>query len=336
MTLTMIRNIAATALIAVAVFFVFRFFNPPQVPVEPTRANESTYSESAAQNGLDEIPIERVTDVEPIEPTPQDKSSMAATTEAPTVEYLAVDEAVQDVARGEWNDAEVNRLVDLMVGDPAFAAAIMQEFRSETDPQRLKRLALVLGELDSDELVPLAEEMLYSGNPDSTDAAFFLLNRVQARDPAARDVAMRVLSAESNPSTLVSAINILSRPARLDDQQRNDLVNHITPLISHDDAKVRRRSYATLAKLSPDGSATDILLAGLNDPDPKVRQSITYSFISNVVDAEDVRFSLFSIAENTAETKITRQGAVQALLKQPLTIDEKERVDAVVLQLNQR
>ncbi|MBX2836084.1 MAG: HEAT repeat domain-containing protein [Gammaproteobacteria bacterium] len=333
MTVSTIRNIAATALVAVAVFFVYRFFNPPEVAIEVVRDRSAvseipapTNEEVAANPNTDQLSSsESVADVV-VEPDGLP---------APDAEFVPVDEAVATVALGTWDDAEIERLTDLLNSDPAFAEAVMQEFRSEADPQRLKRLANLLGELDDPALVPLAEEMLYSGNVESQQAGFLLLNKVQSKDPAARDVAMRVLSGESDPGTLVSAINILARPADIDDEQRTDILNHITPLIGHDDPMVRRRSYSTLARISDPGEATDTLLAGLNDSDPKVRQSITYSFITNAVDDQAVIYTLLSVAENVQEAPITRQGALQALRQLTLSTDEEARVNAVAGSLNQ-
>lgn len=332
MNMSTIRNIAATALVAVAVFFVFRFFNPSHEQIELTGPAKNT--DKVATTSVNEVEVETSA---PDTKVTDDASPVVV--EDSTIESDPVlnttDEIVAEVATGTWNDEEIERLTELLNSDPAFMQSLKDDFRSETDPTRLKRLALLLGESDSTDLVPLAEEMLYSGNPESQAAAFLLLNRVQDRDPAAREVAMRVLGGESNPKVLVSAIDILARPAQIDEQQRGDIINHITPLISHDDASVRRRSYSTLARMSNDNSATDTLLSGLDDPDPKVRQSIAYSFITNVVDTDAVRYRLLSVAENSEETPITRRGAVQALLQMDLTVDEKERVDNASRDLNQ-
>ena len=118
--------------------------------------------------------------------------------------------AAESVARAGWTDAELEQLVKRVGRDQALFDALLGEFSRETDPQRLRRLAMLLSRVGGESLVDVATEMAYSGSEPSRRAALDMLGRIQADDPSARAVIVDLLSAETDERLLVDTLNAVS------------------------------------------------------------------------------------------------------------------------------
>lgn len=232
------------------------------------------------------------------------------------------------------SDAEFLELTRLLEENPAFMAELFEQFRYETDPDRLKRLSHLLGQFD-DPLIPeLASEMVFSGNTGSQLAALDLLRQVQDKNPAARNVLIDVLASESEPSVLSMALNAVNTPGEPTDLQRQNVMSNVTSLAQHDDPIIRARSIGVITKWTDDNQSTPLILGALSDTDVRVRQKAVYSLINYPYPDDNVRRQLMSVAENESEDRRARRGAIQALSGMDLSDDESGRLKAARSSVN--
>lgn len=240
----------------------------------------------------------------------------------------------QSLARDYVDDETLIKNAEALRNDPELLAAVLDEFLAETDEERLGRLGLLLGQLDDPSLVGVAETMVFSGNPASADAGLDLLRDISADVPAARTVALDVLSSTQDPNLLVGATNIIASVGLNDSDIAQQVVTSMTSLVQHPDARVRRSSYSTLARWSNDPSVTPTLLQGLTDDDPAVRKSTAYGLVGyKHVDASVIA-ALMQTAENASDTRRARRGAIRALISMTLDDSQSARLQAVQNNLN--
>ena len=243
-------------------------------------------------------------------------------------------EFAQSVGREYVTDEALLKDVEALKNDPALLSAVVDEFLAETDEERLGRLRLLLGQLDNPSLVSAAESMVFSGNAASADAGLDLLRDISADVPAARLVALDVLSSTQNPDLLVGATQVMASGKAKDPEVVQQVVSSMSSLVQHPDARVRRGSYSTLARWSDDPSITPTLIQGLNDDDPAVRKSTAYGFVGyKHVDASVID-ALLQTAENTQDTKRTRRGAILALKGMSLDDSQSARLLGVQSNIN--
>ena len=308
-----------------------------RVPNEHISASSGNAAKSNVDSGLDaesdhatDSPFSLSTAAEEspdaVTKSPPSQFVGPAVTTVPVVDAAAGDAAAYEIGQQSLSDADFRSTVQQLRSDAALLAATMDEFRSETDPQRLNRLAQLLGEVDSPELTPLASELIYSGNVNSQMAGLDLLRRIQPRDAGARDVVVNVLSSQSNPDVLVAALNVLATPGQVNAEQRQTMLNQITPLVNDVSPRVRQRALSTLSKWTNDASLTPTLLSGLTDPDPNVRQTAAYAFVNYPYPDADVSQALLTLLENSDNTKRARRGAALALHGMNLNNQEQQRL----------
>jgi len=257
--------------------------------------------------------------------TEQSEIALSATSSAASGETLSF---AQTLAREYVDDETLLKNAEVLKKDPALLAAVLDEFLAETDEERLGRLRLLLGQLDDPSLVGVAETMVYSGNAASADAGLTLLRDISADVPAARTVALDVLSSTQDPDLLLSATQVMAAEGLNDSEIAPRVVASMTSLVQHSDARVRRSSYATLARWSDDPSVTPTLLQGLTDANPAVRRSTAYGLVGYAHADASVVAALMQVAENTSDTRRVRRSAV--------TLDESQsaRLEAAQNNLN--
>lgn len=240
----------------------------------------------------------------------------------------------QTIGREYVNDETLLQNAEKLRNDPALLASVIDEFLAETDQERLDRLRLLLGQLDDPLLVGAAEAMVFSGNAVSADAGLDLLRDISADVPAARTVALDVLSSTQDPELLVGATNVMASKGSQDAEIAQQVVSSMSSLVQHPDARVRRASYSMLARWSNDPSVTPTLLQGLTDDDPAVRRSTAYGLVGYKHADATVVDALLSTAEKTSDSRRGRRAAVRALQGMSLNESQSARFEAVQNTLN--
>ena len=232
---------------------------------------------------------------------------------------------VREIGRSDLADAEFESLAARLASDPELLAALIDEFRSETDPERRRRLALLLGDVRDPAVSVLAAELIYSGDPDSRALGLDLLGRIQPGNGDARDMISGLLSSESDGEVLVGTLTAMAVPGAVEPGERQALAEQVSLLTSHADPSVRRTSLDILSRWSDSPEHTPLLLDGLVDGDPIVRRTAAYALVGHEDASEDVMRDLFAVVENTSEVERTRRGAILALKGMPLD-DERRRL----------
>ena len=242
-------------------------------------------------------------------------------TTAPAIEGLNPAE----IGASPWSDAEFDRLTALLKKHPEMIEQLALEFRINTDPQRSKRLAMLLGQFDNPIIAEVGAELAFSGDPVSQKTGLRLLGRLQPHSPRARETVADLLSVESNPEVLVSALNAMAKPARTSEAEQKDLLDRFSRLAKNNDPVVRSHSMAIISRWARDINMNEILLQGLDDSDPKVRETAAFSLIKTRHMSEEVKNGLLAKIEDSNERKRTREAALYALQRFDLNPDEQAR-----------
>lgn len=242
------------------------------------------------------------------------------------------------VALEPMSDEEFNQLAVALRNNKNLRLELANEFSSNLDPARAKQLAALLGSYDDPEIVQIASDLTYSGNSEQRVAGLDLLSRLQPHSDNARDVAVDLLSSETEPEFIVATMNVLATPSNdATANQRQLLADNLNNLSYHHDAKVRANSLALMGRWDKNSDATrDSLTRGLSDPDPFVRSRVTYA-LKNVQNPDDSMINgLLSIAENSDEKKTTRYAALNTLSSMRLTGIAARRYSSAKVIVNQR
>ena len=243
---------------------------------------------------------------------------------------------VREVGRSNLSDTEFESLVARLASDPELLAALIDEFRSETDPERRRRLALLLGDVRDPAVSVLAAELIYSGDPDSRALGLDLLGRIQPGNGDARDMISGLLSSESDGEVLVGTLTAMAVPGAVEPGERRGLAEQVSLLTNHADPAVRRTSLDILSRWSDSPEHTPLLLGGLVDGDPIVRRTAAYALVGHEDASEDVMRDLFAVVENTSEVERTRRGAILALKGMPLDDERRRRLEDIENRLDLR
>lgn len=252
------------------------------------------------------------------------------TTDLSGVDYSNAEIAgvsIYDIGRENWqSDEQFEEMQAQLSANPELLQALLDQVRTETDPERLKRLTQLIGKLDKTLVTEAAREMLNSGNPDAQLAALDMLRQTQGGNSIARDVLVDVIGVEQDPRVLNVALNAFSTPGAISGEQRQGILDNVSNLATHYDANIRARSYSLMATYTNSAEMTPTILQGLNDPDPKVRGKVAHSLLGYNYPDDSVRDELIRVAENSNEEKSTRQASLQALGRMSLTEDQRARL----------
>ena len=300
----------------------------------PTTPDDSNPIENVAQTGLGQTgnPLATVSE-QPDETSIQPDSVSVVNVDDPRAPSIInpaptrEDIDLTTLAAVPMSDAEFKNLERRIRQDPTLLTDILAEYRYNADPERAKRLAALIANLSSPQILATATELAYSSDPVSKRNGLELLSRIQPHNSEARDISIELLGVESDPDFLVATMNVLATPAAdADTSQRQLLLDNINLLSTHQEPSVRAHSIALLgrwAKNNPDVATT--LVTGLSDDSSHVRARAATALrgISNPDTATIT--SLLYVLENPNEIKTTRQTAMLALQQMPLSASQKSR-----------
>lgn len=238
------------------------------------------------------------------------------------------------LGRSAISDADFLQLAAAFRHDPVLLQQLIDEFRQETDAKRRLALVRLLGEVGGDSVTRTASELIYSGEAESRLLGLELLQQVQPGNAAAREIASSLLATEVEPGILVGTLTSLAKPGQVDESSRQFLSEQVAFLTSHEDATVRSISLDILSRWSNDGQYTHVLVDGLSDAEPVVRESAVYALVGLEDVSRNVIDSLLSVAVDTSEDKRTRGGAILALKGMPISSDVRQQVAVAEQQVN--
>ena len=212
-------------------------------------------------------------------------------------------------------DEEFSDLENRIRRDPSLLTDILAEYRYNTDPERAKRLAALIGKLKDPKILATATELAYSSDPQSKKNGLELLSRIQPHNSEARDISIELLGIESDPDFLVSTMNVLATPGtNASDAQKQLLLDNMALLSTHQEESVRAHSIALLGRWAKDDLAvTNTLTAALSDSSAHVRARAASALNGTGNSSDQVIYGLLAVLENPDEVKTTRQTAMLAL-----------------------
>ncbi|MCB1756516.1 MAG: hypothetical protein KDJ38_13420 [Gammaproteobacteria bacterium] len=238
---------------------------------------------------------------------------------------LAAGFELYEIGNQPINDDDFKRLTQLLKDKPIVLQQLALEFRANTDPEKTKRLAQLLGQFDDPLVTDVGVELVLSGHTESTKSGLALLGWQQPHNPRARQAVADLLSVETDPGLLVAGLNAMANPARTDEAEQRDLLDRFSRLAGNPDPLVRSHSMAVISSWARDTNVNHILLQGLDDSDAKVRETATFAVLKSRHLSDDLKFNLLAKIEDAEETKRTREAALYALQRFDLSEDEQRR-----------
>jgi len=335
------------AALVAAIFFVYTSYfsgsEPDANPVVDSEAGTPVPDEEKRIGSSDEYPTESPaltngpTVSKPVSTLSPDsnalKSTSTAITQPPQPDYP--DLAGYEVGVEDISEEEFIELVDRLRNDPVLLADLLNELRAETDPARLERLTIMLGATGSVDVLPAAEELIYSSSSVARETGLDLLSRVAPQNPAAYDIANSILSSEAEPEVLVSTMNVLALPENAGPEARATAISQIMPLANNESAAVRRHSVSILVRLTNDETLSPVLFNALSDSDASVREAAAYAYARYPYQTSQAVERLMDIIEDPSEERGVRQGAVLALSNMSPDEAMSERIEAAKKQMRE-
>ncbi len=241
-------------------------------------------------------------------------------------------DVIAEAGAKRLSEEEFKSLERRISKEPALVAELLVQFRTNTDLVVAKQLAALLAGSRNPEIVETAASLIYSGEAGSIERGLELLSRIQPHSSAARDIAIDLLSSETNPTTLVSTMNVLATPSGgTTDAQRTLLIDNLLLLSEHPDPDVRSHSVSLIGRWQPSLDTSTVLVQGLSDPNPVVRARSASAMRNVASPSDDAIYALLSVAENPQESKVTRQSALYALENKTLSLDTQSRYEQAVI-----
>lgn len=290
---------------------------PPPAPVKPN-------SPFGVISDNEQAPEQRL---EKVDPSKELDGSLIETSSAELVDVTAL--GLQSLT-----EAEMQSLVNRLGADPQLLGALIDEMRQEADPERRKLLAQILGEVGGDSVILLASEFIFSGDTSSRELGLDLLQMVQPGNPQAREIVAGMLATEVEPQMLVNTLTTLAVPGDVDAQSRAYLSDQVAWLTEHQDPSVRSVSLDILSRWTANPQYTPVLLDGLDDESEHVRTSAAYALVSHEDKSPQVIDRLFSVIDDTSESKQVRRAAILALRNMPLSEEQQLIVNSTERDLN--
>ena len=334
--------IAALALTASAVFL--RDFYPASTSTHLDHASNTAAADKPVKNLSDSVAQEQDSTASSIgsdtSSTTDSKDTITAAqpnesdTESITQDSFSQDSIdVLELGKQPLDEVSFRYWVSRLRSDPLLLQSALTEYLENTDSTRARNLAAILGEVNSPQVLDAATQLSQSTDTTAQLNGLELLARLQPNNTHARDNSIDLLATQSDPALLVATLNVFATPAQtVSPQQRQLILDHAQLLTTHDDANVRALSISTISRWGK-GNSDIAATIGLNDTDGAVRANSAASLIGVRNPSGDAREGLLFIAANEDEPKTTRQLALYALSTMPLTESEKQRYEALEVEV---
>lgn len=244
--------------------------------------------------------------------------------------------AAYEIGNEPLTDDGLIELVNRLNNDPELLADLISDLRAESDPARMKRLVIILGATGNSAVLPAAEEMVYSGIPDSRTDGLDLLNRLAPSNPEAMTIASSLLVSETEPDVLVATMNVMAQPSNASPELRESLVTQLKPLSGHESAKVRSLSVNILSRLSEHPDLSPVFYNALLDAESSVRSSAVFAFAKFPYHTVETSQKLLDMAEDQSEDAEIRRGAIFALSKNSPDEQTAARLDEIKLEIRRQ
>ncbi len=338
----LIKTVLPIAALAAAIFILYtQFFSGSKTDENPVADSESVAP--VQDNPEPDAPNAENTAVSPagigpsvsVAPPSANESSneLDSASSEQSQQQNYPDLAGYEVGVNDISEDAFLELVDRLRNDSVLMADVLNELRAETDPARLKRLRILLGATGSADVLPVAEELVYSSSIESRETGLDLLSRVAPQNPAAYDIANSILGSEADPDVLVSTMNVLARPQNAGPEAKATAISQIMPLANHESAAVRRHSVSLLVRLTNDETLSPVLYSALSDSDASVRKAATYAYASYPFQTSESVERLMEMIEDPSEERGIRQGAILAINNMSPDENTTERINAAKRQM---
>jgi len=327
--------------IATASVALIKLNKPPATDSFSSNPSTDTFSTATETNHTDKPePKQTIADRQPVSNSSDASQLVQPQTNPDTGTVTSVDNDrvnVLELGKEQWTEASLRFWVGRLRSDPLLLQSTLQIYLDNRDPVRARNLAAVLAEVNSPAVVDVAAQLSQSAETASQIMGLTLLAKLQPNNTHARNAALDLLTTQSDPELLVATLNVFASPAQVvSADQRQLLLDHAQLLTSHENANVRALSISTISSWSKGNSnlaATHAAAAGLRDSDGAVRANAAAALIGVQNPSADALQGLLTVAANTQEPKSTRQLALYALSKMPLSETEKLRYEKLEVEL---
>ncbi len=240
---------------------------------------------------------------------------------------------IPELGKQSLDEASFRYWVGRLRNNPQLLQAAVNEYLENTDPTRSRNLAALLAEVNSPLVLNAATQLTQSPDTTTQLIGLELIARLQPTNTHARNHAIDMLATQTDPTLLVATLNVFATPAQaVSGEQRQLILDHARLLTTHSDANVRALGIDTISRWSK-GNSGGAATIGLNDPDSAVRAKSAASLIGVKNPSAESRQNLLLVAANKQEVKTTRQLALYALSKMPLTETERQRYEALEIEV---
>jgi HEAT repeats len=212
--------------------------------------------------------------------------------------------------------------------DTAYRRMLLERYRKYTDADAKRRLLIVLSAVADDDVRDLALDLASNVDPQKRSDGIELLQSFSLQDPRVRGYALPAIAAERDPG-LRSHLLGLFDPAPMPNEDAGRIERLLVTYTTDADAGTRAQALRKLARWNDSDALAIAIIAGLDDPDPGVRQTAIDASHRASADNDRIAASLMAIAADPTRPGEERGTAMAALGRFSLDDEMQANYDAI-------
>jgi hypothetical protein len=221
-------------------------------------------------------------------------------------------------------DDEIGRAA----ADPTHLRKLLDRYRRFTDADAKRELLIVLSAVANDDVRDVALELASSEDTQKRSDGIELLQSFSLQDTRVRRHALFAIAAERDPA-LRSHLLGLFDPAPMPSEDAERIERLLVTYSRDADAGMRAQALRKLARWNDSETLATAIFAGLNDPDPAVRQAAIDTSQNANPQNDRIAASLMAIAADRGRPDEERSTAMAALGRFALDSSMQADYDAI-------
>lgn len=185
---------------------------------------------------------------------------------------------------------------------PGAATYLLDELNNTFDPQQRKKIEVMMRNLPKSEKLLLTQKLVNETNENDRRLAYALLKKTPTAslpNNVAESVAYNLYQ-ETTPDALIDNLSIV-RKITSSQMDTHSVLSHVNQLTQHQDANVRAQALDTLSYMNNSQDTLNVVMQGLDDSNPKVRQAAAIALFNYDELDEDSYNKLLEISSDLGE-----------------------------------
>jgi|GEM_PF-2722081 len=185
---------------------------------------------------------------------------------------------------------------------PGAATFLLNELNNTFDPEQRKKIEVIMRNLPKSEKILITQQLVNETNETDRRLAYALLKKTPTASlptNVAESVAYNLYQ-ETTPDALIDNLSIV-RKITSSQMDTHGVLSHVNQLTQHQDANVRAQALDTLSYMDNSQETLRVVMQGLEDNNPTVRQAAAIALFNYDELNEDAYNKLLDISNDLGE-----------------------------------